>query len=133
MGAAVGFFVTAFLAVVFLGAAFLFTGAFLAVGIGMVMPPWPACCASAGADRGRSAIALTAANSFIVTDFLRLTGGPASLGAPALAQMLLLMAFVRALRGLPVREFYDLPDPRRDVLETALRRGRAYRVALTEP
>ena len=28
---------------------------------------------------------------------------------------------------------YDLPDPKRDVLETALRRGRAYRVTLTEP
>ncbi|MDN5790796.1 MAG: hypothetical protein L0H25_08000, partial [Micrococcales bacterium] len=35
---------------------------------------------------------------------------------------------LQALRGLPRREFYDLPDPRRTVLETALRRGRAYRV-----
>ncbi len=43
-------------------------------------------------------------------------------GAPAL----------RALAGLPVRELYDLPDPRRDVLETALRRGRAVRIELTE-
>ena len=40
---------------------------------------------------------------------------------------------LRALRGLPMRELYDLPDPRRDVLETALGRGRAYRVTLTEP
>ena len=39
---------------------------------------------------------------------------------------------LRALRGLPIRELYDLPDPRRDVLETALRRGRAIRLALTE-
>ncbi|MDV3220073.1 acVLRF1 family peptidyl-tRNA hydrolase [Intrasporangium sp.] len=45
------------------------------------------------------------------------------LGAPAL----------RALRGLPMRELYDLGDPRRDVLESALRRGRAYRIELTEP
>ena len=40
---------------------------------------------------------------------------------------------LRALRGLPMRELYDLPDPRRDVLETALRRGRAYRISLNEP
>ena len=39
---------------------------------------------------------------------------------------------IRALHDLPVRELYDLPDPRRDVLETALRRGRAVRVQLTE-
>jgi len=44
------------------------------------------------------------------------------LGAPAL----------RPLRGLPTRELYDLPDPRREVLETALRRGRALRVELSE-
>jgi hypothetical protein len=40
---------------------------------------------------------------------------------------------LRALRGLPCRELPDLPDPRRDVLEAALRRGRAVRVELTEP
>lgn len=40
---------------------------------------------------------------------------------------------LRALAGLPRRELPDLPDPRRDVLETALRRGRALRVTLTEP
>ncbi|GAA2744333.1 acVLRF1 family peptidyl-tRNA hydrolase [Terrabacter aerolatus] len=39
---------------------------------------------------------------------------------------------LRALHGLPMRELYDLPDPRRDVLEAALRRGRAVRVELTE-
>ncbi len=32
----------------------------------------------------------------------------------------------------PLRELYDLPDPKRDVLETALRRGRAVRIELTE-
>jgi hypothetical protein len=39
---------------------------------------------------------------------------------------------LRALAGLPVRELYDLPDPRRDVLESALRRGRTVRIELTE-
>ena len=39
---------------------------------------------------------------------------------------------LRALAGLPMRELYDLPDPKRDVLETALRRGRAVRIELTE-
>ena len=40
---------------------------------------------------------------------------------------------LRALAGLPMRELYDLPDPKRDVLETALRRGRAVRIELTDP
>ena len=40
---------------------------------------------------------------------------------------------LRALLGLPRRELYDLPDPKRAVLETALRRGRALRITLTEP
>lgn len=39
---------------------------------------------------------------------------------------------LRALAGLPLRELYDLPDPRREVLEKALRRGRAVRVELSE-
>jgi hypothetical protein len=39
---------------------------------------------------------------------------------------------LRALEGLPMRELYDLPDPKRDVLETALRRGRAVRIELDE-
>ena len=38
-----------------------------------------------------------------------------------------------ASRELPRRELYDLPDPRLDVLETALRRGRAVRIELTDP
>ena len=37
-----------------------------------------------------------------------------------------------ALRELPRRELYDLPDPRRGVLEDALRRGRAVRVSIEE-
>jgi hypothetical protein len=37
-----------------------------------------------------------------------------------------------ALTGLPRRELYDLPDPRRDVLERALERGRSVRVRLVE-
>ena len=36
------------------------------------------------------------------------------------------------LGGLPRRELYDLPDPRRAVLEDALRRGRAVRVTVEE-
>jgi hypothetical protein len=32
-----------------------------------------------------------------------------------------------------MRHLYDLPDPKRDVLETALRRGRAVRIELTDP
>jgi len=68
--------------------------------------------------------------------------GPDAVGVPqglvvggdrALVRQVLQAPALRALRGLPVREFYDLPDPRREVLESALRRGRAYRVALTEP
>lgn len=38
-----------------------------------------------------------------------------------------------ALSGLPRRELYDLPDPRRAVLDDALRRGRAVRITLTDP
>ena len=36
------------------------------------------------------------------------------------------------LDGLPRRALYDLPDPRRGVLEDALRRGRAVRVSVEE-
>ncbi|WP_353509470.1 acVLRF1 family peptidyl-tRNA hydrolase [Intrasporangium sp.] len=53
-------------------------------------------------------------------------------GDRALVREVLEAPALRALRGLPMRELYDLPDPRRDVLETALRRGRAYRITLTE-
>ncbi|HEX5967186.1 MAG TPA: Vms1/Ankzf1 family peptidyl-tRNA hydrolase, partial [Intrasporangium sp.] len=54
-------------------------------------------------------------------------------GDRTLAREVLEAPALRALRGLPMRELYDLPDPKRDVLETALRRGRAYQVTLTEP
>lgn len=37
------------------------------------------------------------------------------------------------LEAPPRRELYDLPDPRRAVLEDALRRGRAVRVTIEEP
>lgn len=37
------------------------------------------------------------------------------------------------LRGLPTRELYDLPDPRLDVLRTAVERGRAVRVTVLDP
>ena len=40
---------------------------------------------------------------------------------------------LRGLAGLPRRELFDLPDPRRDVLERSLQRGRAVRIHLTEP
>jgi len=53
-------------------------------------------------------------------------------GDRTLVREVLEASALRALRGLPIRELYDLPDPRRDVLETALRRGRAIRLALTE-
>ncbi|WP_374968991.1 acVLRF1 family peptidyl-tRNA hydrolase [Terrabacter sp. BE26] len=53
-------------------------------------------------------------------------------GDRALVREVLGAGALRALAGLPVRELYDLPDPRREVLETALRRGRAVRVELTE-
>ena len=36
------------------------------------------------------------------------------------------------LDALPRRELYDLPDPRRDVLEDALKRGRAVRVTIED-
>jgi Actinobacteria/chloroflexi VLRF1 release factor len=36
------------------------------------------------------------------------------------------------LDALPRRELYDLPDPRRSVLEDAVRRGRAVRVGIVE-
>ncbi|MDC5697404.1 acVLRF1 family peptidyl-tRNA hydrolase [Intrasporangium calvum] len=54
-------------------------------------------------------------------------------GDRALVQQVLEAPALRSLQGLPVRELYDLPDPRRDVLETALRRGRSYRIAITDP
>jgi len=55
-------------------------------------------------------------------------GGDRTLVAQVLADSRL-----RALVGLPRRELYDLPDPRRDVLERAVERGRAVRVTVTDP
>jgi hypothetical protein len=63
------------------------------------------------------------------------TGVPRALvvgGDRGLVREVLDASALRALRDLPVRELYDLPDPKRDVLETALRRGRAVRIELTE-
>ncbi|MEO7233930.1 MAG: acVLRF1 family peptidyl-tRNA hydrolase [Lapillicoccus sp.] len=63
-------------------------------------------------------------------------GIPAGLvvgGDRALVAQVLEDSGLRALSGLPRRELYDLPDPRRDVLDTAVQRGRAVRVTLTEP
>lgn len=37
------------------------------------------------------------------------------------------------LAVLPRRELFDLPDPRSDVLQRAVRRGRAVRITLSEP
>jgi hypothetical protein len=40
---------------------------------------------------------------------------------------------LRALVDRPRRALYDIPDPRRDVLDRTLERGRAVRIHLTEP
>jgi hypothetical protein len=53
-------------------------------------------------------------------------------GDKALVAQVLEDATLRSVAGLPRRELYDLPDPKRAVLEDALRRGRAVRVELTE-
>lgn len=55
-------------------------------------------------------------------------GGDRTLAAAVLGDSAL-----RALTGLPRRELYDLGDPRRAVLDEALRRGRAVRITLTDP
>jgi len=54
-------------------------------------------------------------------------------GDRAMAAAVLRDSRLRALTALPRRELYDLPDPKRAVLEDAVRRGRAVRVTLTEP
>ena len=62
-------------------------------------------------------------------------GIPAGLvvgGDKALVRAVLDDARLAHLRELPRRELYDLPDPRRDVLEQALQRGRAVRVTIEE-
>ncbi|ADU48223.1 acVLRF1 family peptidyl-tRNA hydrolase [Intrasporangium calvum] len=63
----------------------------------------------------------------------RLARGLVLGGDRSLVQQVLAAPPLRALHGLPVRELFDLPDPRRDVLETALRRGRSYRITVTDP
>ncbi len=62
-------------------------------------------------------------------------GVPAGLvvgGDRALVRDVLADSRLSHLARLPRREFYDLPDPRLDVLEEALRRGRAVRITLAE-
>jgi hypothetical protein len=62
-------------------------------------------------------------------------GTPAALvvgGDKVLVRAVLDDARLSHLDGLPRRELYDLPDPRRAVLEDALRRGRAVRVTVEE-
>ena len=64
------------------------------------------------------------------------TGIPEGLvvgGDRALVAAVMDEAPMKALAGLPRRELYDLPDPRRAVLDEALRRGRAVRITLTDP
>lgn len=65
-----------------------------------------------------------------------LPGQPAGLvvgGDKALVRQVLADPRLTALAALPRRELYDLPDPRRDVLDRALQRGRAVRISLVEP
>lgn len=54
-------------------------------------------------------------------------------GDRALVREVLEAHALRALHDLPRRELPDLGDPTRAVLDTALRRGRALRIDLTEP
>lgn len=53
-------------------------------------------------------------------------------GDKALTAALLDDDLLAGLRDLPRREFYDLPDPRLDVLQKALGRGRAVRITIEE-
>jgi Actinobacteria/chloroflexi VLRF1 release factor len=54
-------------------------------------------------------------------------------GDKGLIRDVLADARLSSLAELPRRELYDLPDPKLVVLERALRRARAVRIALTEP
>lgn len=54
-------------------------------------------------------------------------------GDRALVREVLDDARLAPLRRLPTRELYDLPDPRRDVLEQAVRRALAVRVTILDP
>ena len=72
-----------------------------------------------------------------VEHVVRLLGGagPAGLvlgGDKALVATLLDDPRLAGIRDLPRRELYDLPDPRLDVLERAVERGRAVRVTISE-
>jgi hypothetical protein len=63
-------------------------------------------------------------------------GAPAGLvvgGDQALVRQVLGDPRLHAVAQLPRRELYDLPDPRRDVLERAVQRGRSVRIHLVEP
>jgi hypothetical protein len=71
----------------------------------------------------------------------RLLGQPGSAHAPAglvvggdraLVRDVLTDPRLSGLADLPRRELYDLPDPKRPVLEDALRRGRAVRVTVED-
>jgi hypothetical protein len=72
---AAGFFAADF----FLGAAFFFAAGFFS-GIGMVIAPWPVCCAAAGIESEESTNALPARYSDFLTIILRRTG---SAGEPS--------------------------------------------------
>ncbi|GAB3446032.1 acVLRF1 family peptidyl-tRNA hydrolase [Phycicoccus ginsengisoli] len=66
---------------------------------------------------------------------LLLSPPPAGLvvgGDKALVRDVLADPRLAVLAALPRRELYDLPDPRRSVLEDALRRGRAVRVTIED-
>ena len=54
-------------------------------------------------------------------------------GNKGLVRDVLADARLSSLAQLPRRELFDLPDPKLVVLERALRRARAVRIALTEP
>jgi hypothetical protein len=85
--------------------------------------------------RGNQADALVEAVA-THTAALVVPGRPAGLvvgGDRALVRQLLEDPRLRSLADRPRRELYDLPDPRREVLERALERGRAVRIELTEP
>lgn len=82
--------------------------------------------------RGNQADALAAAVADHVVRLV-LPGAPAALvvgGDRSLVRDVLADPRLATLGALPGRELWDLPDPRHAVLEQALRRGRAVRVAL---
>ena len=53
-------------------------------------------------------------------------------GDPTLAAAVLEDARLRALESLPRRELFDIPDPRRAVLDAALGRARAVRITIED-